>query len=99
MSAREDALRALAETNWSDVVVVERTVPAKVVVSARVDPDDAVVLEAEARRRGIKPSVVLRDIVAEWAAGQRGDGAAPVTISPAALHAALDQALRAGRGA
>jgi hypothetical protein len=98
MSVRDEALAALASGDWSGATVAEGAgSSAKVVVSARISPDEAAVLAAEADRRGVKPSVVLRDIVTAWAAQRRGDGAEPVTISPADLHAALDAALRAGR--
>lgn len=98
MSVRDEALAALDSGDWSGATVAEGAgAGAKVVVSARIEPDEAAVLAAEADRRGVKPSVILREIVAAWTAQRRGDGAEPVTISPADLHAALDAALRAGR--
>jgi hypothetical protein len=98
MSTREEALAALAGTDWSAGTVTEGAgTRAKVTVSARIDPDEAAVLASEADRRGINPSVLFREILSAWVIQQRGDGAKPVTISPAELHAALDQVLRDGR--
>jgi uncharacterized NAD-dependent epimerase/dehydratase family protein len=89
----------LSDPRWEVVDEPAAQPGAKVVLSVRVDVEDVVILEAAANTRGVKMSAVLRDIVAEWAARQRDEAVQPVTVSPEALHAAIDRVLAAGRRA
>jgi predicted DNA-binding protein len=90
---RDEALRALAEPlDFTDAVL--DTVPSrvKVVHSVRLDPDLSERLEAEASRRGITPSALLRDLVENGLAPGTDDTVITVRVSE--LHRAIDTALR-----
>lgn len=62
-SEREQA--AAAPTDWTAAAVVAKPRKATVVHSTRVPADLSEELEAEAARRGITPSALIADLVAE----------------------------------
>lgn len=104
MTRRDGSLAAPAEPmSWSDAeVITGPAIPArsaKVTVSIRVVLEDCATVEQAADARGMTVSALMCEIVADWAARQRGDAAKPVTVSPGALHAALDQAIASARRA
>lgn len=90
MVGREEAVAALESQDWSGVEVDRDERPATIVVSVRLPADLADVLAGEAERRGVKPSLVLRDLVE----GLRpADAEETVTLRRSDLHRAIDQAL------
>jgi predicted DNA-binding protein len=93
-STRDEALRLLAEPlDLTGAVVDTEPSTAKIVHSVRLDPEQSERLFAEAARRGLTPSALLRDIV-EQALAPAPDAEATVTVRLADLHRALDSAIR-----
>jgi hypothetical protein len=86
--SRDEALRALEERDWSGATVDRETRPVMIVHSARIPADLSERLEAEATRRGITPSALIRDLVEE---GLRPDTVdETVTVRLSDLHRAID---------
>jgi hypothetical protein len=95
-TSRDNAAAALASTDWTDGVLVTDDTPrgASTVQSTRMSGDLTRRLFAEAARRRIKPSELIRDLVVEGLdAADAGDNT-PITIGRADLHRALDTVLR-----
>ena len=63
MTTRDDALQALEDRDWSGAQVEQEPRPASVVHGVRLSPEKSDRLVAEATRRGITPSALLREIV------------------------------------
>ncbi|TQS39731.1 CopG family transcriptional regulator [Cryptosporangium phraense] len=82
----------LASTDWSGAVVETR--PASIVHSTRLPAPLSERLEAEAARRGITPSALIREYVEAALAGPAVTGDATVTLRLADLHRAIDQLAR-----
>jgi predicted DNA-binding protein len=85
---RDEALRALHDTDWSGAEVVREPRPVMVVHSARIPGELSERLEAEATRRGITPSALIRTLVEEGLRQAAED--ATVTVRLADLHRAID---------
>lgn len=89
---REKARRALAEPlDFTGAVVDTQPPRAKVVQSVRLDPELSEQLEAEAARRGVRPSALVREFVAQGLAAAASE--ATVTVRLADLHRAIDAAV------
>jgi predicted DNA-binding protein len=86
--SREDALRALESTDWSDAQVDDDRRPVSVVHSVRLPAEMSVRLEAEARRRGVTPGALIRELVDVGLHPAIGD--AVITVRVADLHRAID---------
>jgi len=95
MTERAEALGALDSRDWSGATVEEQPPPAKIVLAGRFRPDQAQVIMAEAERRGVKVSEVLRDLVDEAFAARDAAGEQPMTVRPADVLRALRQAAKA----
>lgn len=72
MTRRDDALRALDSRDWTGAEVEQGPRPASIVHGVRLSPETSDKLLAEADRRGITPSALLREIV-DKALDERGD--------------------------
>ena len=94
MTEHEEALRALDSRDWSGATVEEQPPPAKIVLAGRFRPDQAQVIMAEAERRGVKVSEVLRDLVDEAFAARDAAGEQPMTVRPADVLRALSRRRR-----
>lgn len=88
---REDAEKALASTDWTDATVDRDPRPASIVHSVRFPAELSKKLEAEADRRGVTPSVLIRDLVTAALVAAEQDET--VTVRIADLHRAIDLAL------
>lgn len=88
---RAQAERALAAPFTGDGATVEKSAAPgpSIVMSTRLDPELSRWVAAEADRRGVKPSVVIRDAVSEAAEVSRADQ--PVTIRRGDLLRAVDR--------
>jgi hypothetical protein len=92
--SRDDAMKALASTDWSGATVESPARPPTVVHSARLPVDLSEQLEAEAARRGVKPSALIREYVEAGLTQLSATGDATVTVRLADLHRAIDQIAR-----
>ena len=90
--SREDALRALADTDWSGAEVAKESQPAMSVYSTRLPRNVAKPLEDEATRRGVTPSALIRQLVE--AALARAAEDATVTVRLSDLHRAIDTVVK-----
>jgi hypothetical protein len=90
--SREDAMRALASTDWSDATVERESRPVSVVHSVRLPADLSARLEAEAGRRNVTPGALIRELIDMGLTPIAGD--AVVTIRLADLHRAIDTAVQ-----
>ena len=88
---REEAMRALADTDWSGATVERERRPVSVIHSVRFPTDVSQRLEAEAERRGLTPSALVRELVEAGLSGADDD--TTVTVRIADLHRAIDRAL------
>jgi hypothetical protein len=89
--SREDAARALANTDWTDATVEREPRQVSVVPSIRFSAELSKKVEAEADRQGVAPSVLIRDLVAAGLVAAEQDET--VTVRIADLHRAIDLAL------
>ncbi|MFG1804642.1 hypothetical protein ACGFI4_31310 [Micromonospora carbonacea] len=89
MTSRDDALRALNDSDWSGAEVDHST--AKVVHSTRLPPEVSSRLEAEAHRRGITPSALICELVDAGLAPVADD--TTVTVRAADLRRAIDNVI------
>ena len=87
--SREDALKALGDTDWSAAEVDQRRRPVSVVHSVRLPATLSERLEAEATRRGILPSNLIRELVEAGLAPAVSDDTT-VTVRVADLRRAID---------
>jgi hypothetical protein len=93
---RDDAARAgTEEIDWSAGEVEATPRKATMVYSTRLPDDLSQWLEAEATRRNINPSAMLRELVAE--ANRASSEDKTVTVRLSELHRAIEQV--AGRDA
>lgn len=90
--AKNLAASGLERRDWSDAEVVAKRGPATVVHSTRLPEQWSQALEAEAVNRGVNPSQLMKDLII--AGLQQVDARGTVTISPSALHQAIDAVLR-----
>lgn len=88
-SRREEAARSLESRDWSGGEVVTEPAQTTIVVSARVTADLAAWVGEEAQRRGVLPSVVVREALTSARAASAGDRT--VTVRMSDLHRAIDQ--------
>lgn len=86
--SREDAMKALAETDWSGATVDRDPRPVSVVHSARMPAELSERLEAEAQRRGLTPGALIRDLVTAGLSAANDD--VTVTVRVADLHRVID---------
>lgn len=89
---RAAAVAALADQNWSEAEVDSEPRRVSVVHSARIPAELSALLEAEAERRGITPSKLIAELVAEGLDARRASGL--VTVRVADLHRAIDSVIR-----
>lgn len=86
--SREDAMQALADTDWSGATVEREPRPVSVVHSVRLPTELSGRLEAEAQRRGLTPGALIRELVGAGLSGADDD--AIVTVRVGDLHRAID---------
>lgn len=90
MAAKTDeARRALQERDWSGGQADHEAGAASIVFSARLKGELADWVAAEADRRGVKPSVVIRDAVAAARTAATADEA--ITVTRGDLHRLIDR--------
>ena len=92
--SRDDAMKALASTDWSGAAVESAERVPTVVHSTRLPAALSAQLEAEATRRGVTPSALVREYVEAGLASLAVAGDATVTLRLADLHRAIDQLAR-----
>jgi len=92
--SRDEAMKALVSTDWSGAAVESVQRPATVVHSTRLPAALSLRLEAEASRRGVTPSALVREYVEAGLASLAVSGDATVTLRLADLHRAIDQLAR-----
>jgi hypothetical protein len=88
---REEAMEALTQTDWTDATIEREQRPVSIVHSVRFPAELSQRLEAEAQRRGLTPSALVRELVEVGLNAAAGD--AVVTVRVADLHRAIDVAL------
>jgi predicted DNA-binding protein len=88
---RDEAIQALNETDWTSATVEHERRPVSVIHSVRFPSDVSDRLEAEARRRGLTPSALVRELVDAGLSDLDED--TTVTVRVADLHRAIDRAL------
>jgi len=86
--SREDALRALNEADWSSAEVERAPRPVSVVHSVRLPAELSERVEAEAQRRGVTPSAVIRELIEVGLSTVSDD--ATVTVRVSDLRRAID---------
>jgi hypothetical protein len=89
--SRKDAERVLTNPDWTGAVVDREPAKVSVVHSVRFPTELSRRLEAEATRKGVTPSVLIRDLVAAALVAPEHDQT--VTVRVADLHRAIDLAL------
>ena len=92
--SRDDAMKALASTDWSGATVESPARPSTVVHSTRLPGALSEQLEAEAARRNVTPSALIREYVEAGLTQLTANGDATVTVRLADLHRAIDQLAR-----
>ena len=92
--SRDEAMQALASTDWSGAVAQSAERPATVVHSTRLPAALSAQLEAEAARRGVTPSALVREYVEAGLTQLASTGDTTVTVRLADLHRAIDQLAR-----
>jgi predicted transcriptional regulator len=88
MTKREEAMRALESRDWSGAEVDEGR-KASTVYSVRVDRELAEWIAAEADRRSVSPSLVIRDALLEAKTAAANDQT--VTLKLSDLHRAVNR--------
>ena len=89
--SRKEAQKALTAPDWTGAVVDREPAKVSVVHSVRFPAELSKRLEAEATRKGVTPSVLIRDLVAAALVAAEHDET--VTVRIADLHRAIDLAL------
>ncbi len=89
---RAAAMAALTNQDWSAAEVDTEPRRVSIVHSARIPAELSEQLETEAVRRGITPSKLIAELVAEGLAAREASGT--VTVRVADLHRAIDQVIR-----
>ncbi|WP_035854295.1 CopG family transcriptional regulator [Cryptosporangium arvum] len=92
--SRDEAMEVLAGTDWSGAVAETPGRGATVVHSTRLPAALSTQLEAEAARRGVTPSALVREYVEAGLTQLAATGDATVTLRLADLHRAIDQLAR-----
>lgn len=92
MGRREEALRALEDTDWSQATVDREPREVMVVHSTRFPRELSRLLEDEATRRGTNPSALIRDLVERALRPDGGEDT--VTVRVSALRQEIEQAIR-----
>ncbi len=85
----DEALRALQDRDWSGGEPDTGPVAASIVFSTRLKGELADWVAAEADRRGVSPSVVIRDSVAAASAAATADE--PIKVTRGDLHRLIDR--------
>jgi predicted DNA-binding protein len=88
---RDEAMQALADTDWTETAVERERRPVSVIHSVRFPAEVSERLEAEAERRGLTPSALVRELVEAGLSDINDD--TTVTVRVADLHRAIDRAL------
>lgn len=86
--SRDEALRALKDTDWTSADVDRAPRPVSVVHSVRLPAELSQRVEAEAQRRGTTPSAVIRQLIEAGLNAAAGDTTITVRVSD--LHRAID---------
>jgi hypothetical protein len=89
MTKREEALRALESRDWSGAVVDDTKPQISTVYSVRVDQELSEWIAAEADRRGVSPSLIIRDALTEARSAEANDQT--VTLKLSDLHRAVNR--------
>ncbi len=89
MTNSDEARRALQERDWSGGEADTEAAAASIVFSARLKGELADWVAAEADRRRVNPSVVIRDAVAAARAAAAADET--ITVTRADLHRLIDR--------
>lgn len=89
---RDDTVRAVDGNSWKGTTEGAESRAVSFVYSVRMPSELSVALAAEAQRRGLKPSAMIRELVSEGLSAARDD--ATVTLRVADLHRAIDTAIR-----
>jgi hypothetical protein len=89
MTSREEALRALESRDWTGAVVDDAKRQISTVFSVRVDQELSEWIAAESERRGVSPSLVIRDALTEAKAAEVADQT--VTLKLSDLHRAVNR--------
>ncbi|MDA1361944.1 ribbon-helix-helix domain-containing protein [Glycomyces luteolus] len=89
MTKREEALRALESRDWTGAVVDDAKRQTSIVYSVRVDQELSEWIAAESERRGVSPSLIIRDALTEAKAAQASDET--VTLKLSDLHRAVNR--------
>ncbi|CAM3198519.1 ribbon-helix-helix protein, CopG family [Stackebrandtia soli] len=95
MTTRDQARRALESRDWGTATVDTRKRPATSVYSVRVDSELADWIAAEADRRGVKPSAIIRDAITQARTTTTEDHTVTVRLSD--LHRAINTIVKPGR--
>jgi hypothetical protein len=89
MTSREEALRALESRDWTGAVVDDAKRQVSTVFSVRVDQELSEWIAAESERRGVSPSLIIRDALTEAKAAEVADQM--VTLKLSDLHRAVNR--------
>lgn len=89
MTTRDEARAALGSTDWGDGQVDAEPRNVSVVFSVRLKGELADWVAAEADRRGVNPSVVVRDAVGAARTAAAADE--PITVTRGDLHRLIDR--------
>jgi len=90
---RDEAMHALDSTDWTGATVEHGPRRSSFVYSVRVPNDLSELLDAEATRRGVTPSALIRDLVSAGLYAATDETV--VTLRVADIHRAIDSAIRA----
>jgi hypothetical protein len=85
-------MKALESRDWSGAEVSSGHKSVSVVYSVRVDSELAEWIAAEADRRGVTPSLIIRDALADTKAAQVADDTVTVRLSD--LHRAVNRIVK-----
>jgi hypothetical protein len=89
MTKREEALQALESRDWTGAYVDDTKRQISIVHSVRVDQELSEWIAAESERRGVSPSLIIRDALTEAKAAQASDET--VTLKLSDLHRAVNR--------
>lgn len=89
MTKREEALRALESRDWSGAEIDDTKRQISIVYSVRVDQELSEWIAAESDRRGVSPSLIIRDALTEAKAAEVADQT--VTLKLSDLHRAVNR--------
>ncbi len=89
MTSREEALRALESRDFTGAYIDDTKRSISVVYSVRVDQELSEWIAAEADRRSVSPSLVIRDALVEAKTAEASDQT--VTLKLSDLHRAVNR--------